>query len=172
MRVPIEVAKRVFSVESLAADTPPLDIALSLVLLDTQALNVEPLGALVLTLDHYRIFVRHPVSANAILLRVVNLNQFRWHLSRKNSLGSLYVFLVTSRQFLRRARHSRIPIFLVRVVSFPFLLSFQSERVLRYEGHILVRIKSVLFPFAFLTCLFTAFLLPLVLLLFFYFQKL
>lgn len=138
MGVPIEVAKGVFSVESLASDTPPLDIALSLVLLDAQTLNVEPLRALVLTLDHYRIFVGHTVPTNAILLRVVNLNQFRWHLSRKNSLCSLYVFLMASRQLLSRACHSRIPIFLVRVVSFPLLLGFQPERVLRYQRHVLV----------------------------------
>ena len=51
--VPEEVAGRLMLVESPAADALELEVTFGLVLLDAQALDVEPLFTLVLTLHHH-----------------------------------------------------------------------------------------------------------------------
>ena len=52
MRIPEEVTDRVLLVECLAAYASPADITFGLMFLDTETFDVEPLGALVLALDH------------------------------------------------------------------------------------------------------------------------
>jgi hypothetical protein len=48
---------------------------------DAKALDVEPLLAFVLALNHDGIFVRNPISANAILFWIIYMYQLRWNLS-------------------------------------------------------------------------------------------
>lgn len=81
VRVPIKVSKGVLLVECLTSNAFPLDIALSLMLFDAQALDMEPLRAFVLALDHQRVLVRHSVPTDTVFFGVVNLDQFSRYLS-------------------------------------------------------------------------------------------
>jgi len=81
MRIPEEVAKRLFFVESFASNTLPSDITFGLMFFDSKTFNVEPLSTLVFTLNHDRVFIRNTIPANTVFLRVVYLNQLSWNFS-------------------------------------------------------------------------------------------
>ena len=81
MRIPEEVPKRLFFVESLASDTLPPDVTFCLMLFDSEAFDMEPFCALMFTLNHDGVFIGDTIPTYAVFFGIVNLNQLSRNLS-------------------------------------------------------------------------------------------
>lgn len=74
MSVPDKAVHRLLAIQWSASNTFQSEVSFCLILFYSKTLNVKPLFAFVLALDHCRIFVRYTKTTDAILLWIINMD--------------------------------------------------------------------------------------------------
>lgn len=130
MIIPIEGPLRLHAVKLSTSDASITALSSCLMLLNSNALNMVPFFAFLLTLNHGRIFIWLAISTYTILLWILSESAC-FNTSFYYGLSPLYFFQLILGIFLRLAGNRSITILSISIPSFLFLLWFRIHILLR-----------------------------------------